>query len=96
MAKLLSGGLLRGNVNGTLVEFLNGTNSVFGDRLNLGRRFLLNNALDGRVWDGCLAHFPLYNKTLSSEEMTLWMSFVADDHFLMLVCECCGHSHSAV
>ena len=38
-------------------------------------------SLNGATMDGCLAHVMLFNKTLTTAEVTLWMSLVEDDEF---------------
>ncbi len=71
------------NVNGTFVSAQTATPNptVFGDQLSIGRRVVPTSPANDVVWDGCLGHVMLFNRTLSTEEAELWSSLVSDDTF---------------
>ncbi len=67
------------NGSQTATASISASNSVFGDRLNVGRRVLIGNP--EYVFDGWLAHLILFSKSLTTEEEMLWSSLLADDEF---------------
>ncbi len=53
----------------------------YGAQVNIGIRLSTGAWCDGCVFDGCLAHAMLFNRTLDSEDVKLFASLVADDFF---------------
>ena len=71
------------DVNGMRVAQTTFASSVldFGDRINIGRRNWPGDVLHGFVWDGCLGHVLLFNRTLSIDEVNLFSSLMNDTSF---------------
>jgi hypothetical protein len=64
-------------INGTMINSGNvgSITDPFGSYFTIGHR------RDVDDWNGCLEHVMIFNKTLSSHEMKLWMSLINNDSF---------------
>jgi hypothetical protein len=56
-------------------------NFISYPHMNVGRRDRSKYGLDGSVWDGCLGHVMLFNKSLTSYEIEIWSKLIDLDFF---------------
>jgi len=79
----VQGNSFLGDINGKQLASMtfDPKDAVFGDRFTIGSRQITNDGLNNHVFDGCLGHIIIFNKTLSLDEAKLYSTLVADDDF---------------
>jgi hypothetical protein len=68
-------------MNGTSTQTVSFVGDLRNDRFIIGRRDLLGLYRNGFMWDGCLAHVALFNKSLPTNEINMWSMMIKDDTF---------------